>query len=228
MTYHKHLPLIVTGAIATGVLAAVGWYFRQRFFGKKKYQVVFVIGGPGAGKGTQCVLISQNFGYTHLSAGDLLRAEMKSGSEMADMINAIIKDGRIVPSEITTSLLLKAMEESGNTKFLIDGFPRNLENLRCWEKLATDLCEVQFLLYLDCPEEVMMQRLLVRGQTSGRVDDNIETIKKRFKTNRDDISPILEYFRGVGKLRSVDSSTQVNEVFQDISMHFQNANWGVM
>ena len=87
----------------------------------KKYKVVFVLGGPGAGKGTNCARIQEEFGYVHLSAGDLLRAERSSGSALADMINTYIVEGKIVPAEVTVKLLLGAMEKSGKTKFLIDG-----------------------------------------------------------------------------------------------------------
>ncbi|VFQ69964.1 unnamed protein product [Cuscuta campestris] len=88
----------------------------------KKVKVVFVLGGPGSGKGTQCAKIVEHFGYTHLSAGDLLRAEIKSGSENGTMIQNMIKEGKIVPSEVTIGLLQRAIHENKNDKFLIDGF----------------------------------------------------------------------------------------------------------
>ncbi|CAI9765113.1 unnamed protein product [Fraxinus pennsylvanica] len=91
--------------------------------------------GPGSGKGTQCADIVQHFGYTHLSAGDLLRAEIKSGSENGTMIQNMIKEGKIVPSEVTIKLLQRAMQENGNDKFLIDGFPRNEENRANFESV---------------------------------------------------------------------------------------------
>jgi UMP-CMP kinase len=108
----------------------------------KKSTVVFVLGGPGSGKGTQCANVVKHFSYTHFSAGDLLRAEIKSGSEFGAMIQSMIAEGRIVPSEITVKLLCKAMEESGNDKFLIDGFPRNEENRNVFENVV----RVMFLL----------------------------------------------------------------------------------
>uniref|UniRef100_A0A5B6ZVS4 adenylate kinase n=1 Tax=Davidia involucrata TaxID=16924 RepID=A0A5B6ZVS4_DAVIN len=97
---------------------------------EKKVTIVFVLGGPGSGKGTQCANIVQHFGYTHLSAGDLLRAEIKSGSENGTMIQNMINEGKIVPSEVTVKLLQRAMQESSNEKFLIDGFPRNIDTIR--------------------------------------------------------------------------------------------------
>ena len=105
-------------------------------------QVVFVLGGPGSGKGTNCSKIVELFGYVHLSAGDLLREERNSGSELADMINTFIAEGKIVPAEITVRLLRAAMEKSGKTSFLVDGFPRDMDNLKCWEDTMGDISHV--------------------------------------------------------------------------------------
>lgn len=115
----------------------------------KKPQVLFVLGGPGAGKGTVCQKIVKTYGYVHLSAGDLLREERaKPGSEYGELIETHIKNGTIVPVEITCSLLDRAMQESKSphNKFLIDGFPRNEDNLRGWTQvqlsftLLTNFC----------------------------------------------------------------------------------------
>jgi UMP-CMP kinase len=93
-------------------------------------------------------------------------------------------EGKIVPSEITVMLLQRAMEQHGmqGGRFLIDGFPRNLENLSTWDKIMGEKVDTPFILHLVCSEEVMLERLLKRGETSGRSDDNIESIKKRFRT----------------------------------------------
>ncbi|KAJ4730832.1 UMP-CMP kinase [Rhynchospora pubera] len=88
----------------------------------KKMKVVFVLGGPGSGKGTQCAKIVEHFGFTHFSAGDLLRAETKSGSEYGTMIQNLMKEGKLVDSSIIVRLIQKAMLENENDKFLIDGF----------------------------------------------------------------------------------------------------------
>jgi UMP-CMP kinase len=185
--------------------------------------VVFVLGGPGSGKGTNCTRITDKFGYVHLSAGDLLREERNSGSSLATMINTFIAEGKIVPAEITVGLLKTAMEKSESNRFLVDGFPRDMANLRCWEDIMAPICDVQFLLFLDCPQEIMLERLLERGKTSGRNDDNAESIKKRFKTYEESTRPIIEYFRGVGKIRQVNSNRNIDKVFADVSVHFESA-----
>ncbi|CAK7347694.1 unnamed protein product [Dovyalis caffra] len=183
---------------------------------EKKPTVVFVLGGPGSGKGTQCANIVEHFGYTHLSAGDLLRAEIKSGSENGTMIQNMIKEGKIVPSEVTIKLLQKAIQDSGNDKFLIDGFPRNEENRAAFE--AVTKIEPAFVLFFDCPEEEMERRILTRNQ--GREDDNIETIRKRFKVFLESSLPVVEYYDSKGKVRKVDAAKPVEEVFETVKTFF--------
>lgn len=152
-----------------------------------------------------------------------MREERQSGSELAEMINLFIKEGKIVPAEVTVRLLRTAMEKSGSDKFLVDGFPRDMDNLACWQREMNDIAEVQFLLFLDCPTEIMVDRLLERGKTSGRSDDNIESIRKRLITYDQSTRPIIEYFRGIGKVREVNSNRPIEEVFAEVSVHFTNA-----
>jgi UMP-CMP kinase len=220
----KHVVIAITSVIVS-YFVWEQWTayktFKARVESKRgKYLVVFVLGGPGSGKGTNCEKIVKKFGYTHLSAGDLLREERNSGSALADMINTYIKEGQIVPAEVTVDLLRKAMDKSGATKFLIDGFPRDPDNLSCWEEKMSEKCFVEFLLYLECPEEEMMQRLLERGKTSGRNDDNAESIRKRFKTYVQSTQPIVDHFRKLGKVKEVNSNRDQDSVFADVAKCF--------
>ncbi|XP_050282667.1 UMP-CMP kinase 3-like [Quercus robur] len=182
----------------------------------KNPTVVFVLGGPGSGKGTQCANIVEHFGYTHLSAGDLLRAEIKSGSENGTMIQNMIKEGKIVPSEVTIKLLQRAMQENGNDKFLIDGFPRNEENRAAFEEVTK--IEPAFVLFFDCPKEEMERRLLSRNQ--GREDDNIETIRKRFKVFLESSLPVIEHYTAREKVRKIDAGRPVEQVFESVKAVF--------
>ncbi|KNA12696.1 hypothetical protein SOVF_123580 [Spinacia oleracea] len=183
----------------------------------KKITVIFVLGGPGSGKGTQCTNIVQNFGYTHLSAGDLLRAEIKSGSENGTMIQNMIKEGKIVPAEVTIKLLQKAIQESDNEKFLIDGFPRNEENRSSFESITGIVPEI--VLFFDCSEEEMEKRLLGRNQ--GREDDNIETIRKRFNVYMESSLPVIQYYDSLGKVRKIDAAKPIDAVFEDVKAIFE-------
>ena len=150
--------------------------------------VIFVLGGPGTGKGTQCAKIVEKYGAAHFSAGDLLRAEVASGSPQGDMIATMIKAGEIVPAQVTIDLL-KAAIKSRKGPYLIDGFPRSLDNLEAFDKQVVGSCALT--LFYDLSTEVMEQRLIERGKTSGRADDNIETIKKRFNTFQTQSVPVV-------------------------------------
>jgi UMP-CMP kinase len=189
-----------------------------------KTTVVFILGGPGSGKGTQSEKIQNDFKFVHLSAGDLLRAERKQpGSQYGETIEHFIVEGKIVPSEITVMLLQRAMEQHGlqGGRFLIDGFPRNLENLQTWEKLMGEKVEVPFILHLVCSEEVMLGRLVKRGETSGRSDDNVDSIKKRFRTYNEETLGIITHYDGLKKNRDVSSERPVEAIFADIEKIFK-------
>lgn len=187
-----------------------------------KPQVVFVLGGPGAGKGTQCSKIVETYSYTHLSAGDLLREERnREGSEFGQLIASYIKEGKIVPVEITINLLRKAMEETmqhdeKKFRFLIDGFPRNEDNLQGWDTVMLGKADVKFVLFFDCSNEVCINRCLERGKSSGRTDDNRESLEKRIQTYLQSTRPIIELYEKHGKVRTVDASRPVDEVFADV------------
>lgn len=182
--------------------------------------VIFVLGGPGVGKGTQCGKIVEKYGFIHLSAGDLLRKEKASGSKDGDMIEHCLREGKIVPVEVTINLLQKEMDSSAVKKFLIDGFPRNEDNLEGWEKRMNGKADVKMVLFFDCSEEVCLQRLKVRGETSGRSDDNLESIRKRFQTYQLQTLPILRKYEAQGLVRRIDASPQPDVVFAEVSKLF--------
>ncbi|XP_061925256.1 UMP-CMP kinase isoform X2 [Entelurus aequoreus] len=167
-----------------------------------------------------------NYNYTHLSAGDLLRAERaRDGSEFGQLISSFIKEGKIVPVEITINLLRKAMQETMQKderkyRFLIDGFPRNEDNLQGWKSFMDGKADVRFVLFFDCSNEVCITRCLERGKSSGRTDDNRESLEKRIQTYLLSTRPIIELYEKDGKVRCVDASHSVEEVFADVKRVF--------
>ncbi|PSK43748.1 Uridylate kinase isoform B [Elsinoe australis] len=190
--------------------------------GKEQALVLFVLGGPGAGKGTQCANLVRDFGFAHLSAGDLLRAEQdRPGSQFGDMIRTYIKEGTIVPMEVTIQLLENAMtekiEKEGNRMFLIDGFPRKLDQAVKFEEAVV---RSKFTLFFDCPEEEMERRLLERGKTSGRDDDNIESIRKRFRTFVETSMPVVDMFEKEGRVVKVGATKTPEEVYKEVKEKF--------
>lgn len=133
-----------------------------------------------------------------------------------------------MPVKVTLDLLRAAMEENmraGRFLFLIDGFPRNADNLAGWEAEMSGFAAVEFCLNLACSEEVMEKRLLKRGETSGRSDDNIVAIKKRFTTFVQSTQPVLAQFEAAGKARVISAEAPVDDVWQQVKAVFSKVQW---
>eukprot|EP00756_Hemistasia_phaeocysticola_P065785 Hpha_TRINITY_DN8789_c0_g1::TRINITY_DN8789_c0_g1_i1::g.45299::m.45299/K13800/CMPK1, UMPK; UMP-CMP kinase len=181
--------------------------------------VVFVLGGPGSGKGTQCARLVREYGCVHLSAGDLLRKEITAGSEQGEMIGKMIKDGKIVPGHVTISLLEREIKSRDpKLTFLVDGFPREMGQAMDFER---NVCECSFVLFFSCPDEELERRLLERGKSSGRTDDNKESIAKRLETYHSQTQPVVQYFEALGKLRTADATKDQEEVWASIKDLFR-------
>jgi len=196
--------------------------------GAAPFRVVFVLGGPGSGKGTMCARVVEKYGWVHLSAGDLLRAERKDpASKNGALINEYIREGNIVPVGITLALIRTAMEQSGARNFLVDGFPRSADNLEGWEVDMAECADVASLLYLETTEAVMTERILRRSAETvaaggaARSDDNAEAIAKRFATYHTSTMPIIEIFKGRNKVHVVDSTPAPDVVFACVCELFE-------
>ncbi|KAK4116352.1 UMP-CMP kinase [Canariomyces notabilis] len=204
-------------------------------FSASDVTVIFVLGGPGAGKGTQCARLVKDYGFTHLSAGDLLRAEQdRPGSQYGQLIRDCIKNGEIVPMEVTVALLENAMRDTisskkssnnnpgsnNNYKFLIDGFPRKMDQALKFEEVV---CPAKLVLFYDCPEEEMERRLLERGKTSGRADDNAESIRKRFRTFVETSMPVVNHYEAEKRVVKVDATPSPDRVYADTQAKLKKA-----
>ncbi|CAH1994617.1 unnamed protein product [Acanthoscelides obtectus] len=181
-----------------------------------KVPVIWVLGGPGSGKGTQCDRIVAKYGFTHLSSGDLLRAEVASGSARGKELTAIMERGELVPVEVVLELLKEAIIKAlpTSTGFLIDGYPREKEQGILFEK---NVAPVNLVLYFEASDETLVKRLMGRALTSGRVDDNEETIKKRlhtFNTHNDQV--IAQY---PDKLKKINAERSPDEIFNDVTSY---------
>ena len=227
-TFHRESMPVVEKMESEGLLRRVSaerdmedvWRDVQMVFGPA---VVFVLGRPGAGKGTQCARLSETFGYKHLSAGDLLREERKNpGSTYGELIEGHIKEGKLVPVEITVKLIEQAMHKHGweGGKYLIDGFPRSVDNLEGWDQVLGGKVNVKFTLFFECSEEAVLARLLERGKTSGRSDDNVEAIKKRFATFQTETQPVVDRMDAAGKLQRVSAERSVDQVWKETQALF--------
>ncbi|XP_053138187.1 adenylate kinase isoenzyme 1 isoform X2 [Hemicordylus capensis] len=184
----------------------------------KDHKIIFVVGGPGSGKGTQCERIVAKYGYTHLSTGDLLRAEVGSGSERGKKLSAIMEKGELVPLDTVLEMLRDAMVAKADVSkgYLIDGYPREVKQGVEFEK---KISAPTLLLYVDAGKDTMVKRLLKRGETSGRVDDNEETIKKRLDTYYTATEPVISFYEKRGIVRKLNAEGSVDDVFLQVCSH---------
>ena len=154
-----------------------------------------------------------------MSAGELLRAEQNTkGSQFGELIQTHMVGGTIVPVAITCALLVRAMKESGKENFVIDGFPRNQDNLDGWIKeVGPEQALIKFVLFFQCEEKTCIKRCLKRGaEGSGRSDDDEEVLKKRFATHMNSTMPIVEYFRKMGLLIEIDANKSEDDMYSEI------------
>jgi adenylate kinase len=176
-------------------------------------------GTPGAGKGTQAELISQKYNLTHLSSGQILRAEMETG-ELGAEIKTYVDKGALVPNELVIAMMEKAARKSwaNNQGVIFDGYPRNLEQAESLQKFfTTNNLELDAVINLEINEEEAKTRILLRGQSSGRSDDNPETISERFKTYHDQTKPLIDYYTENKKIKTIDGAPDIETVAQSIS-----------
>ena len=183
--------------------------------------VVFVLGGPGAGKGTMCELAESQLGWTHLSTGDLLRQERDAGGPTAAAIEDILAAGKLVPNEIVVNLLKTTMEmitrTTGRNNFLLDGFPRSLTNLEGWYDVFGRHAKLPKMLYFECPFDILEKRIMARAKYTGRVDDNMESLKHRFDTFKAETLPTVEFFQSKNRCIEIDTSLDRQSVYTRVA-----------
>jgi len=175
----------------------------------KKVPIIWVLGGPGSGKGTQCERLIKRYGFQHLSSGDLLRDEVASGSDKGKELNEMMKNGVLVPRAVVLDLIKAAMLKNLATAkgFLIDGYPREVEQGVDFED---QIAPAALVLYFDVSDETMTERLLNRAKSSGRADDNEETIKKRLVTFHQCSEPVIKKY--AEKCVSISANTDVDTI----------------
>jgi len=184
--------------------------------GDGKKTVLFIVGGPGSGKGTVCTRLKDKYGLVHLSTGDLLREEAKSGSEKGKELQQKMTEGALVTSTDLVELVKAAMAKSDGP-FMLDGFPRNHDNVNAWGTMMEADTNTVGMLCLRLSPETCKERLL--GRNEGRADDNEETILKRLNVFETETVPVIEDMKAKGNVMEVDASKSKEEVFEECCAH---------
>lgn len=179
---------------------------------------IVIFGAPGSGKGTQSARIVEKYGLDHISTGDVLRAEIKNGTELGKTAKNYIDNGRLIPDELMIDILADVFDRFEDSKGVIfDGFPRTIaqaDALKAMLKARGQ--EVSVMLDLEVPEDELMTRLIKRGQESGRADDNEETIKKRLVVYHSQTAPLIEWYKNDGIYRHINGVGTMDGIFADI------------
>lgn len=173
-----------------------------------------IFGAPGSGKGTQSDLLVAKYGFRHISTGDVLRAEIKQGTELGRTAQQFIDKGQLIPDELMIEILASVYDGLCPCEGVIfDGFPRTIPQAEALKKmLAQRGTEVSAVLQLEVPEEMLTERLLNRGKTSGRADDNAETIRKRLEVYHSQTAPLAAWYAAEGKLHAIKGYGALEEI----------------
>jgi adenylate kinase len=179
---------------------------------------VLLIGPPGSGKGTQGERLADRLGIEHLAAGDLLRAEVRKGTPLGRRVADMMQRGELVPDAVIISLLMpRVLAANDANGYLLDGFPRSVEQALEARKLA-ELASAgpDAVIYLDAPREELVRRILSRAEVEGRADDNPETVENRLRVFDEATRPLIDYYRGRGLLHVVNADQHEDDVTADI------------
>lgn len=179
---------------------------------------IVIFGAPGSGKGTQSERIVEKYGINHISTGDVLRAEIKNGTELGRTAKGYIDQGQLIPDELMIDILGSVFDSFKDSKGVIfDGFPRTIAQAEALKKMLAERGQdVSVMVDLDVPEEELMVRLIKRGKDSGRADDNEETIKKRLHVYHSQTAPLIDWYKNEKKYQHINGLGTMEGIFAEI------------
>ena len=206
---------------------------------------IIIMGLPGAGKGTQAAKIIKKYSIPHISTGDMFRLAIKNETDLGRQAKAFMDQGELVPDEVTVGIVKERLSQSDvKDGFLLDGFPRTVDQAEALNNIMTELnSQIDQTIYVEVPEEELMNRLTGRricetcgatyhlvfnppktegicdldgGKLYQREDDNPETVQTRLEVNIKQTAPLLDFYKGLGVLATVDGSKDIEEVFEEV------------
>jgi len=177
---------------------------------------IVLFGPPGSGKGTQSAYLVEKYGLIHLSTGDLLRREMKEATVLGMEAKSLIEQGKLVPDAVVVGMIASALEANSEAPgFLFDGFPRTVAQAESLDELLTrQNSHISVVLFLEVNQEELIQRLIGRAKSSGRLDDaDPEVQRNRQKVYQNETLPVADYYAQFGKVEKIEGEGEINTVF---------------
>lgn len=185
---------------------------------------VVLFGAPGCGKGTQSELLEKKFGLSHISTGEIIRSHIKAQTPLGQQMAEYISRGELAPDSVVIGMVEEYLNQNKGIKGTIfDGFPRTTAQAEAFDKLLESMGDsVDVMIYMDVPEEELVQRILLRGKVSGRADDASEdVIRNRIEIYNQQTAVVADYYRAQGKYVAVPSLGTIDEVFDRIAAEIE-------
>lgn len=187
---------------------------------------IVIFGAPGSGKGTQSDKLIDHYHLFHISTGDVLRDNIRRGTELGKTAKGYIDQGQLVPDELIIDILAQVLDENkdkASEGVIFDGFPRTIPQAEALEQLLADRgTQIDAVVGLEVPEDELIQRILLRGKMSGRADDNEETARKRLEVYHNQTSPLKAYYEERGKYRAINGLGSIDGIFDLIKAELDN------
>lgn len=186
---------------------------------------IVLFGKPGAGKGTQAEFLKEKYNLTHLSTGDIFRYNIKNDTDLGKLAKTFMDKGDLVPDEVTIQMLQSEVDKNPDSAgFLFDGFPRTIAQAEALDAfLVSKNQEITATIALEADDEILIKRLLERGKTSGRPDDqDEEKIRNRYQEYNEKTAPLMEYYKNQGKFYSVNGIGTIAEVTERLNQVFDS------
>ena len=185
---------------------------------------IVIFGAPGSGKGTQSERIVEKYALNHISTGDVLRGEIKKGTELGKTAKGYIDQGQLIPDSLMIDILASVFDSFEESKGVIfDGFPRTIPQAEALKEMLEKRGQsISVMLELDVPEAELMDRLIKRGQESGRADDNEETIKKRLTVYHSQTAPLIDWYKNEGLHAHINGLGTMEDIFASIAKTIDN------
>ena len=181
---------------------------------------IVIFGAPGSGKGTQSENLIEHYKLFHISTGDVLRDHIKRGTELGKTAKGYIDQGQLIPDELMIGILAQVIDDNkkkAKKGVIFDGFPRTIPQAEALETLLNERgTSVSAVIGLEVPEQELIDRLVKRGQMSGRSDDNEETIKKRLDVYHNQTSPLQKFYKEKGLYKAIKGIGTIDGIFEDI------------